>query len=80
MTEEQKQKFYELARRSARLDKKDEMEALLAEAQQAYGNKNFTKSYVTSLGIRCMALVRAECMVEFIKQGKAMAKEVDIDL
>jgi len=79
MTEEKKQQFYSLARSSVRPDKKAEMETLLAEAEKAYNDKTFSKSYMTTLGMRAMGLIRIECMADFIKQGKEMAKDVGID-
>jgi len=78
MTYEQKQRFYTLARSIVRPDKKSEMEEILAEAEKAYDEKRMDKSYITAIGLRMMALIRTECMVDFIKRGKELAKEVDI--
>jgi len=78
MTEETKQKFITLARSSVRPDKVNEMEALLKEVEHDYETKKLTKSYVTTIGLKIMSLIRIECMVDFIKHGNELAKQVDL--
>jgi len=79
MTPEQKQKFIALAKNSVRADKTAEMNALLVEVEKRYDEGgSLTKSYVQSIGLKVMGLIRIECVVDFIKHGQELAKSVDI--
>jgi len=78
MTPELKHKFINLARDSVRPDKVEEMEALILEVEKAYESGELTKSYLTNTGMRIMALIKIECLADFIKHASELSKQVDI--
>ena len=80
MTPKQRQEFRELAMRCAREDKAAEMEALLAEAEQKQESGAFTKSDMTGMGMRMLAIIKLSKMAEFISAAKKLAAEADIKM
>jgi len=80
MTVEQKKQITDLAMRCVRDDKKEEMQTLLAEAEQAYHNGKFTKNYMQDLGMRMLAIIKLVKMAEFISTAKKIGKEISFDM
>jgi len=80
MTAEQQKKFYDLAMRCVREDKKEQMEGYLAEAIEKQAAGEFTKKYLTDVGMRMLAIVQLSRMTEFISSAKKLASEMDVQI
>ena len=66
LTEEQK-KFYDFVLKSAQAGKEEEAASIMNEALLKLQTGEFTKESMTDIGMRVMAIIRFECIAEFLQ-------------
>jgi hypothetical protein len=75
LTEGQKA-FYRFVMDRIQSGKEEEAEIMMREAFARYTDGTFTKEYMNDIGMRVMALLRFECIAEFLSAAKGFAKQL----
>lgn len=74
MNEEQ-QKVYDFIIQRTRKGKEDEVKKLIMDGFEKQENNAFTKEYMEGMVPKLLALLRPECIGEFVKTVKKMSSE-----
>ncbi len=68
--------FYGFVMQRIQSGKESDAEAIMQEAFARYKDGTFTKEYMNDVGMRVMALLRFECITEFLSAAKDFAKQL----
>jgi len=70
------QTFYDFVMQRARKGKEDEVKNIVMEGIQRQDNGTFTKEYMDGIAPKLFALLRPECIGEFMKVAADMSSKI----